>query len=237
LLWPSQLLRRSSSPSTWRGDRRRDDARRQEDRERDSELRKEGRQYDEARRREDRENDAEQRGQDRERADRLRREDDQKWESRFRAEQRDREDYEARQVTIELVPGGALSQAQRASTPGHDYTHQIVISAPASYGLKQVDAQIVHNSNGNLALRPTGHRGDPPVTEHGRTVVRMWAEMPGQLFEPVPIIRFVDRHGNLYYSYRQRTQRFPENTDWIKAAAGLDLWNRTGPKPNDPDEP
>ncbi len=204
------------------------------DRKRDTKRRQEDRQWDSDRRREDREHDAELRRQDRQREDQLRREADQKWEARLRAEQRERQDADARQVTVQVIPGGAQGQAQHASSPGHDYTHQLVISAPAAYQFRQVEAQIVHNSSGSVALRPAGHSGDEPVIENGRTVIRMWAEIPAQLFEPYPIVRFTDRHDNRYYVYRQHTQRFPHNTDWPAAAVQLDQSIRTGPKPDEP---
>jgi hypothetical protein len=205
-----------------RSDRTRDDAKRQDDRQWDSQQRKEDRDYD-----------AEQRRQDREHAEQLRAEDDLKWERRLRAEQAQQEDREARQVAVE-VRRAILAETFVPSSPGHDYTHRLTISAPASYELKQPEAQIVHNSNGHLALRPTGHRGDAAIIEDGRVIIRMWAEIPEQLFEPFPIVRFVDRHGNLYYAYRQRTERFPQNTDFITAAVQIDQWIRTGPKPDEP---
>jgi hypothetical protein len=94
----------------------------------------------------------------------------------------------------------------------------------------------VHSSgSGGVALRPTGHRGDPAVIEDGRIIVRMWAEMPEQLPDPAPVVRWTDRHGSLYYSYRQRTERFPADTDWIPAALKLEQWTRTGPQPDDPE--
>lgn len=204
---------------TARADRRRDDAKRAEDRQWDSDRRAE----------------------DRERDDRLRREAADEWDRRNRAEQRDREDredHEARQVTTEVIAGGQLSQAQRAGgpqSPGHDFTHRIVVSAPATYPVKGVDVQIVHNSSGNVGLRPGGYTGDPATTENGRVYYRFWAEIPEQLFQPFPIVRFVDRHGNLYYSLKGHTWRFPQSTDPTSAAVQIDKWVRTGPKPDGPD--
>jgi hypothetical protein len=197
------------------------------------------RKRDDAKRIEDRQWDSDRRAEDRERDDRLRREAADEWDRRNRAEQRAREDYEARQVTTEVIPGGRLSQAQRVSglpqSPGHDFTHRIVVSAPATYPVKWVDVQIVHNSSGNVALRPAGHAGDPASTENGRVYYRFWAEIPGQLFQPFPIVGFVDQHGNLYYSLRGHTWRFPQNTDPISAAVQIDKWIRTGPRPDGPD--
>jgi hypothetical protein len=201
-----------------RKDRQRDDAKREQDRHWDSDRRKEDRDRDDQLRREERERD-----------DRRRQEDRDEWERQFRAEQRDREDYEARQVTVEVVKGGPPNPS-----PGHSADHRIIISAPGTYPIKLVDAQVVHQSNGSVAIRPTGYAGDQPVTEQGRVYIRMWAEIPGQLFQPSPIARFVDRHGNLYYIYKQQTWRFPQDTDWITAATHIDQWIRTGPRPDEP---
>jgi hypothetical protein len=46
--------------------------------------------------------------------------------------------------------------------------------------------------------------------------------------------RFVDRHGNLYYSYLHQTKRFPQNTDWITAAQKIWEWVATGPRADEP---
>lgn len=197
------------------------------------------RKRDDAKRAEDRQWDSDRRAEDRERDDRLRREAADEWDRRNRAAQRAREDYEARQVTTEVIPGGQLDQAQRASglpqSPGRDYSHRIVVSAPVTYPVKGVEVQIVHNSNGNVAIRPAGHGGDPASTENGRVCYRFWAEIPEQLFQPFPIVRFVDQHGNLYYSLRGHTWRFPPNTEPGSAAVQIDKWIRTGPGPDRPD--
>lgn len=192
---------------------------------------------DDAKRAEDRKWDSDRRAEDRERDDRLRREAADEWDRRNRAEQRAREDYEARQVTTEVVEGGQLSQAQQAAAPqslGRNFTHRVVISAPATYPVKGLDVQIVHNSNGSVALRPAGHSGDPATLENGRVYYRYSAEIPQQLFQPFPIVRFVDRHGHLYYSLRGHAMRFPQNTDPSSAAVQIDKWIRTGPGPDGP---
>jgi hypothetical protein len=46
------------------------------------------------------------------------------------------------------------------------------------------------------------------------------------------VIRFIDPQGHLYYQLRHHTKRFPQNTDWITAATGIDQWLRTGPSPD-----
>jgi len=102
-----------------RTDRLRDDARRAEDRKQDAQLRKD----------------------DRERDDRLRREAADEWDRRTRAEQRAREDYEARQVTVGLT----------TTMPQH-----IEISTPVTYPIKQVGADIAHWTGSNLGISPSG---------------------------------------------------------------------------------
>jgi hypothetical protein len=87
----------------------------------------------------------------------------------------------------------------------------------------------------NVALRTAGHAGDPASTENGRVYYLFWAEIPEQLFQPFPIVRFVDQHGNLYYSLRGHTWRFPQSTDPSSAAVQIDKWIRTGPRPDGPD--
>jgi hypothetical protein len=191
-----------------RADRRRDDIRRAEDRERDSLLRKEDRDWDAAQRREDRERD-----------DRLRREAADEWDRRNRAEQRAREDYEARQVTVELT-----------TTP----PQQIIISAPVTYPVKQVSADIVHRTSGNLGILPIGYTPTRPVARDGRVSYTLPAAVPPSAQFPEVMVRFVDQHGNLYYSLRNHTMRFPQATEPISAAAQIDQWLRAGPRPDEP---
>ena len=57
---------------------------------------------------------------------------------------------------------------------------------------------------------------------------------PAATVEPTSIIRFTDRNGNLYYSYRGYMRRFRQNTEFIDAAMQLDQWIRTGPQPDEP---
>jgi hypothetical protein len=212
-----------------RGERTRDDRKRKEDRDWDTGRRNEDRERDDQIRREDRARDDELRRAQQLRDDELRREDRDESERRFRAEQRDREDYEARQVTVEMRAGGL------PPSPGSNFSHRITVSTPVTYPVKQVSAQIAHQTNSGIGILPTGHGGDPAKTENGQTVYRIWAAVPEQAFQAAPIVRFTDRHGNLYYAYRQQTQRFPQNTDFIAAARQIDLWIRTGPKPDERD--
>jgi hypothetical protein len=194
-----------------RQDRTRDDARRAEDRERDAQLRKEDRDWDAA-----------QRQADRERDDKLRREAADEWDRRTRGEQRGREDYEARQVTVEF----------RGTTP-----QQIVISAPATYPIKQVGACIAHWTGANLGIVPIGHAVSGPFTEGGRTLYSVPAAVPPNAEMPAVLVSFVDRHGNLYYNLKNHTMRFPQATDPMSAASQIDEWLRTGPKSDEPTSP
>jgi hypothetical protein len=103
----------------------------------------------------ERERDGRQRKEDRDRDDQLRGEADQKWEQRTRAEQRDREDHEARQVTTEVTRGGP-----QLDPPGHRFNHRIVVSTPTTYAVKYVDVQIIHQAGGNLGSFGPGHAGE-----------------------------------------------------------------------------
>lgn len=207
-----------------RADRQRDDARREEDR-----------QWDSDRRKEDREHDAELRREDREREDQLRRKADETWDQRRRDEQRQREDDDAQQqVIIEFGPGGQLSQAQQAVTGGGGPTHRIIVTTPAAYPVKQVDAQIAYQTNSGLGILPPGWVFGRPATENGQVRYTCSAHVPQQVNNSAPIVRFTDRNGNLYYSYLGYTRRFGQSTDWIDAAATLDQWIRIGPKPDQP---
>lgn len=207
-----------------RADRQRDDARRQQDR-----------QWDSDRRKEDREHDAQLRREDRQREDQLRREADEKWEHRRRAEQRQREDDDAQQqVLIEFLTGGPLSQAQQQVTKGDGITHRIIVTTPAAYPIKQIDARIIHQTNSGLGILPTGWTFGRPSIENGQARYVCSAGVPHQVIKAVPIVRFTDRNDNLYYSYLGYTRRFGQNTDWTGAATQMDRWIRTGPKPDEP---
>jgi hypothetical protein len=184
---------------------------------------------DDTKRAEDRQWDADRRKEDRDRDDQLRREDREASERRFRAEQRDREDYEARQVTVEFA-----SAAPKMSSAGRDPNRAIAVSTPSTYPIKWVDAMIVFRSGGSLSLADPRWGWEPPVTENGQTLFRRWAEITNRMEDPAVIVRFADPHGNLYYAYGQQTWRFPQNTDWITAATEIDHWIRTGPKPDEP---
>jgi hypothetical protein len=205
-------------------DRRRADTEREQDRKWDSE-----------RRAEDRAHDAEQRRQDPARDDQLRREADQKWEARCREEQQGREDNDAQeQVTIELLPGGPLSRAQEAVTTGDGITHRIIVTTTtAAYPIKQVEAQIAHQTNSGTAMFPPGWSFGQRVHDNA-LVQRTWhARVPSGVRDPETLVRFTDRHGNLYYSYHGYTRRFRQNIDWPEAATTISQWWRTGPKPDE----
>jgi len=183
------------------------------------------RRHDDEKRAEDREADAKKRTEDRDRDDRLRQEALEQQEHREQAERTAREDHEARQVLVKVEekehPGG-----------GHDYNRRITLSTPHTYPIKWVDGALVAPTNSGLSILPFGHAGDEPYIDEQRIHYAFWAAVPVTASRAAPIMRFVDWHGNYYYQYKHYTQRFGQNTDWIKAAQALDEWIRTGPKPD-----
>jgi hypothetical protein len=74
------------------------------------------------------------------------------------------------------------------------------------------------------------HAGDEPWVDENRVYFGFWSHSPER--GEYPIIRFVDWHGYRYYQYRHYTDRFGQNNDYLDAARQLDLWVRTGPKPD-----
>jgi hypothetical protein len=175
----------------------------------------------------DRRRDDAKREEDRVRDDRLRREAADEWERRTNAERWDREDYEARQVlvTFQEMPASFVSR-------GDHFSHRVTVNTPRAFPIKQVAARIAGRaSNANLSILPLGHAGDDPFIEEDRICFGFWAVVPEQLDDAAPIVRFVDRHGNLYYQLKNHNRRFPQNTEFISAASDIDLWIRTGPNP------
>jgi hypothetical protein len=183
------------------------------------------RRHDDKKRAEDREADAKKRTEDRDRDDRLRQEALEQQEKRERNERVAREDYEARQVLVKVEekehPGG-----------GHDYNRRITLSAPHTYPIKWVEGSLVVQTNSGLSILPFGHAGDEPYIDEQRIHYAFWAAVPVTAPRATPIMRFVDRHGTRYYQYKHYTQRFGQNISWEQAAPALDLWIRTGPKPD-----
>jgi hypothetical protein len=182
------------------------------------------RERDDRKRAEDREHDDRRRAEDRERDDRLRREAADAIERRDAAERRAREDYEARQVLV------AIARRER-SGPGSNYNRQVTVITPHAYPIKQVEGRLVHQSNSGLSITGFGHGGDAPYTDDQRVYYGFWAQIEAR-DQAEPIIRFVDWHGNRYFRYKHYTERFGQNTDWLEAAQQIDLWIRTGPKPD-----
>ena len=115
-----------------------------------------------------------------------------------------------------------------AKTGAH-FTHLITVSTPITYAIKQVQAQIASQANNGLNLSGTGFGGDPPCADRDRRCYTFRASVNPQI-RPEPFIRFVDLHGNLYYQFRDHTQRFPADTDWPQALTAIDEWLRTGPR-------
>ncbi len=107
----------------------------------------------------------------------------------------------------------------------------ITVSAPEGYPIRQVEAQLVLSAGGTLGVYPVDSTF-AVLAENGRRVIRMAAQLPGR--HAAPIVRFTDRHGNRYYTYRQLTERIPHD-DWVLAARDLDRQYRTGPNPDEPD--
>jgi hypothetical protein len=183
------------------------------------------RRHDDEKRAEDRRHDDEKRAEDRARDDRLRQEGLNQLEQREQAERTAREDMEARQVLVAV-------EKKEHPGQGHDFNRRVTLSAPHTYPIKWVEGRLVNQTNSGLGLLPFGHGGDEPYIDEQRIYYAFWAAVSMGATNAVPIMRFADWHGNLYYQYQHYTQRFPQNTDWIKAAHLLDEWIRTGPKPD-----
>lgn len=141
----------------------------------------------------DRRHDDEKRAEDRAPDDRLRQEQLDQLERREQAERTAREDYEARQVLVQVEEKENPSQ-------GHNFNRRITLSTPHAYPIKQVDGCIVHRTNGGLGIIPFGHSGDAPFIDDQRIYYPFWAEVPAHVFQPAPIMRFVDWHGNKTFS-------------------------------------
>ncbi len=174
--------------------------------------------------------DNEKRAEDRERDDRLRREAAEERNKREAAEQRATEDYEARQVVMKLEEFRDLSRVQ--GYPADTFSHRIDVSTPNAYPIKQVDGQWVLTNQRNFSIVDFGLGIGPPTVEDDRTTYSFRARIPVTDPDAVPIIRFVDWRGNLYFQYKHYTERFPQNTDFHDAAVKIDKWIRTGPNPD-----
>jgi len=162
------------------------------------------------------------RAQDRERDDRLRREAAEERDQHEAADRRAREDYEARQVLVTVE--------ERVNRDNNEFTHYVTVSTPHAYPIKQVDAALAGWVRSNFGSRPLGHSGDEPRVDKHRIYYGFWTHtpQPGEY----PIVRWVDWHGNRYYQYRHYTERSGQNTDFLQAAQTIDVWIRTGPKPD-----
>jgi predicted nucleotide-binding protein len=134
------------------------------------------------------------------------------------AVQRTIQDTEARQVLVTIE-----------AKPGDRFTHLITVSTPITYPIKQVQAEIAWQENSGLSMTSTGFGGDPPRADGQRRYYTFRASVSPQIRRPEAAIRFVDLHGNLYYVFRDHTQRFPANIDWSHALTAIDQWLRTGP--------
>jgi hypothetical protein len=171
------------------------------------------RRRDDTRRRKDRERDDRLRAEQQARDDRMHQEAAEETERRELAERKAREDYEARQVVdrYDDLPGS------------------LIISAPHSYMVKQIHGAWVYSRNGNLSVVEFDRHHDDPKTDDHRTYYEFKIRTDR---EAESIIRFTDWHGNLYFRYRGYTIRGKQNTTFLGAAQEIDLWIRTGPKPD-----
>jgi len=136
---------------------------------------------------------------------------------RREADQRARQDTEARQVLVTME-----------TKPGERFAHLITVSAPITYPVKQVQAEVAWQSNSGLAMTSTGFGGDPPRADNQRRYYTFRASVSPHI-RPESAIRFIDLHGNRYYQFRDHTQRFSSDIDWPQALAAIDQWLRTGP--------
>jgi hypothetical protein len=171
-----------------------------------------------------------QRRGDRLRDDRLRAADRTEFEKQLRADQIEREDEAARQVTVEMV-----TEAPQNQSPGWTgLNRKVTISAPADYVVKQLVVQMAGQAGTGVTTQPVGPQTENGTIKNSRRVWSYWAEAHEQLNDPAPIISFVDRHGNLYFQYKGHTERFPQITQFTDAALAIQKWIATGPKPDSP---
>jgi hypothetical protein len=183
------------------------------------------RRHDDEKRAEDRAADTVKRTEDRTRDDRLRQEAGEEAERREQHALTAREDYEARQVLV-------MVEEKEHPGNGHSFNRRVTLSSPHAYPIKQVEGCMVVPSNSGLGTIGFGHHGDEPCLDEQRVYYGFWAEVPERAPRSSPIMRWVDWHGNRYYQYKHYTKLFSQNTDWLDAAKELDLWIRTGPKPD-----
>jgi hypothetical protein len=174
------------------------------------------RRHDDAKRAEDRDLDAARRAEDRARDAQLRKEIQDEAERRATEEQRARDDFEARQVLVSV-------EMKERSDSGHNFTRRVILSAPHSYPIKQVEGRFVVPSAGWSVIE-FGHIGDEPKIDEDRVFYSFWAEVPAGAFGATPIMRFLDWHGHRYYQYRHYTERFADNVDWLEAVWRFRHW-------------
>jgi hypothetical protein len=76
------------------------------------------------------------------------------------------------------------------------------VSTPHAYPIKWVEGRLVTQTNNGFGIISFGHGGDDPYIDAQRIYYPFWAEVPVAAPRAMPIVRFVDWHGNLYYQYR-----------------------------------
>jgi hypothetical protein len=154
---------------------------------------------------EDRRRDDARRKEDQDRVDRLRHEAIDATGARERAERTAREDFEARQVVV-LV----------RSKPDGGFNDLITVSTPRAYPITRVEGGVAQRGNHGWGIRLFRDAVDP-YQDDARTYFSFRDNInvaPPEL----PVIRFTDWHGSLYYVFRGYTERFgADQTNWRDA--------------------
>jgi hypothetical protein len=109
-------------------------------------------------------------------------------------------------------PGGRQSRPGEAVTTGDGITHRIIVTTSAAYPIKGLDAQIAHRTNTNLGTFSPGRSFENPVTENAQVRYMCFVRVPPNVQDATPTVRFTDRNGHRYYSYRGYARRFGQNT-------------------------
>jgi hypothetical protein len=154
---------------------------------------------------EDRRRDDARRKEDQDRDDRLRHEAIDAAVAHERAERTAREDFEARQVVV-------LAR----SKPDGGFTDLITVSTPRAYPITKVEGGLAQKGNHGWGIRLFRDAVDPYQDD-----TKTYFSFRGNInvtSPELPVIRFTDWHGNLYYVFRGYTERFDiEQTNWRDA--------------------
>ncbi len=164
------------------------------------------RRHDSEQRAADRKHDDEQRAADRERDDRLRKEQLDRIEQRELHEQRDRADSEARLVRV------TRSGLQVINGQGPNLL--VTLSTPNNCPISQVQGSMVEPTGTTIATTPFNIGHSEPELDQIFTYFKFHVKFNPVSGSAEPIMRWTDRHGNLYYQLRQHTMRFSQGTDF-----------------------